>query len=623
MSGVTYKDLETIMAANHWEYDGKNFSYFGEKASAQLKNNILSTLGVDEKTFTILYKTHLKNVYNEAKTSAGSIDLSYKNIPFVHPWLLTASWNAGDRLFWDRFRFASRGDNVILLIAQGDGGYKCVDMGGREADTIAAVHKALQSTTPTPGQDYPNLDVELISRYQKMMDQCAKSASSADALAEWACKYVPSTLLTKHNLMLCVYQEIEEVNGKQKIKLTIPHMAFFQIAPGNYIDPVTHLVSDWEHFLKYPEMHAPMPKMFSNDPGEAALNFLDLNNIVQEGECPTWHKFLERFSADDAEVLKAFLYSIVNVRNAGRQLLYIYDKDGYSGKSVMFNALASLLPERCVQTIQKDSLSNQFGLSKLYGKRLVIIPDNKNTKLIKSEKMHMVLGGDSADIEFKGENSFQLDKIECRIIAAGNVPLEIDPYADHEVSRLIVIKTNMTKELLAEICETDEDGELVVGSDGKYKRKGDSSFATRLKTEAKYFMSECKVSYERLCPTDADIICADSVTQNIFDMVDPEIEVFNEMLNKYFIIGSNQSMTPVELMKQYQYAVDEMEINRVQKIEYAHFRTYLVKRNLIKKSSARSFDGQIVTVMRGISARPDSVFGTAQTSAQTDITELF
>lgn len=602
MADIKYEDLLHIMTDNDWSYDGTNFFAMGDKATAKQKATILSTLKVDEKTFKIAYAQHKKELNKNARGGKNHIENNYTNIQFIHPRLLTADWNRGDREFWGRFKFAARGDNVVLLISQLEGGYRVVEMGGRDADTIATIHQELQKTGANKSE-YANLDIELTTRYRKLMEACAKAATDDNTLAEWACQYIPSTLLKKHPLMLCVYERLIEADEGNRTTLREPEMAFFQFRTGDLIDPVSHLVSDWESFLKLPDMKADMPKMFSNNPDEPALNFIDLAHLAVEGPCPTWDKYMERFSQGEQEVFKAFIYSIYNVNNTGRQLLYVYDKHGYSGKSVMLAAISSLLPPRIVQTLQKDSLSNQFGLAKLYGKRLITIPDNKNTKLVVSEKMHMVTGGDSADIEFKGRDSFRLDKLECRIIACGNTELEIDPDVDHEVTRLITIKPKMTEKLLKECCETDANGELVIGINGKYKMHGDANFAKNLIAEMPAFLFECKKYYDKLCPTDADIICPDDVLANMDDMIDPEVEVFGELLNNYFELGENCVATSSQLMQQFQHAIDELDIAKVQKLDFAHFRTHLKKRNLIRKTTCRNKGGGITAMVRGIAPK--------------------
>lgn len=261
--------------------------------------------------------------------------------------------------------------------------------------------------------------------------------------------------------------------------------------------------------------YQPLPYTDSNSDDYAFIK-LDLKNLVQEGECPIWDLALkERFDTEEeAEVFKAAIWQVYNPKNRSRQLIYLYDPHGRSGKSAMLRAAFSPIKEAQF-AVQKNSLNNNFGFAKVWNKQLVTVGDNKNRMLLKSQIIHTMTGGDEADVEYKGKNSF-MAAFKGHVWANGNVMLDIDTDAEHEVSRLVLFKINKPESAKSILYQTDENGEIIRTIEGTpLLGEGDPSWEDKLVAELPYFLFKCSISYAKYCPHDSDLILPMSMQNRI------------------------------------------------------------------------------------------------------------
>ena len=339
-----------------------------------------------------------------------------------------------------------------------------------------------------------------------------------------------------------------------------------------------------------------MPDTITNDPKRASFNFIDIDAVTSiRGEHPAWDIFLKRMSVDEAEVFKAFVYSVFDAENRGRQALYLYD-GGYSGKSCALNAFMEILGFGLCAAVQKESLNNQFGFSKVWDKRLVIYPDNKNTLLIKSERFHQLLGGDVVDVEYKNRASFSA-KLNCRVIAAGNKPLSIDVNSRNELTRVIPICINLSDDMMREqkIVQLDENGNIVRDPFGNPKVIGDSKFPKDMKDQLLAFLHDCKPAYERLCPNRSDIILPDSIYATLQTFDDESNDLCEDIVSRAFTVSSSHEpvitnvdgtttknyITTAELSAQFRKFVSKNEVYDA--VKYENFLEYLRRKKIIGK----------------------------------------
>lgn len=403
------------------------------------------------------------------------------------------------------------GDGTILITDYRTKTVQTVSLSGRCAlQNLTAACKRARRDANRTFADFFQKDVPKL--FSEVLEETCKGKRSNEDLigAALVKKGLPRVFLREAGLNIRLKRVTDEAG---KLLMQAPSCLWVKNKP------IPFLLSEADLLMHFSELvQLDPPKILSNRTDEACLHRLIIDidapgSIARHGECPTWDKYVKRYTKDEQDVLMAFIWSIFDVSNNGRQMLYILD-NGYTGKSAMLNAIAETLGPELVMTLQKDSLNNQFSLAKIWDKRLVMTPDNKNPNLVRSEKVHMILGGDVADIERKGKESFSF-KLQCKYIASGNTPLKIDTGALHESSRVIVIQPKVDKETMKEYCLTDENGELVLDPEGHPKPKGDPAFKRRLVQEFPFFLAKCKAVYDVVCPGGSDIPLPNSIIEKM------------------------------------------------------------------------------------------------------------
>lgn len=521
-----------------------------------------------------------------------------------------------DRKLFNKIKYALNpfDGSIILLVNMHDANWKAVPLSGGAADRIQLVTLCSQAR-PNHPELFANYYDEIVAYttrpLRKIFSQFRnKQIKDKVSLAAAILQYIPHTLLQNCCVKaLCQKKKVDITEDKAEI-IFIPKTAGLYVSADSLerYDPFAHLVKKAYTLAALPDFQCDMPAIISNKLDEPALHYIDLKAIRREGPTPTWDEFSERFSPDDFKVLEAFIWSIFRAKNKGRQLLYIYDPDGFSGKSVLMSVLSRALGPDISASIQKDSLNNQFSLAKIWDKRLVTIDDNKNRNLIRSEKMHMILGGGWADIEMKGRNSFHA-KLFTKMIAGGNVTLSIDPYAVHERSRLIMIRTRMNEEILKRFCQLDSEGNLVL-KNGKPVMLGDPSFEENLLAEFPAFLTKCRAAYKELCPTDANIVLTEEQVDALFNLADDNDYVYDQVLELGYEVGDSYTMTPFEFQEVFyrtrkliMMKLGDKDVNV--DLSLANFKEYLVKRySSIGVSRPRSKNSRS-RVMTGIRQRTE------------------
>jgi len=297
-----------------------------------------------------------------------------------------------------------------------------------------------------------------------------------------------------------------------------------------------------------------MPIAYASKPNIPCIHYLPLEERLRDRpkkNISTWEEYLTKYTPEEASVFKSWVYSVFDCSNNSRQALYMYDPQGFVGsKSTICNVISWALGEENVGALQKDSLSNQFSLAKVFDKRLVIFGDNKNKNIIRSEKMHLLLGGDIVDVERKGKESFAY-RMRSKVLIASNIMPEIDPHAAHERTRLIIIHPKATPEILRKICVIDENGNPKKDLHGQYVFKGDPWFEDRLKAEFWDFLFVCQDEYSKTCPNHNMIILPPSVANKLWETSPIEHDYFSEFVSENLTVG-NGFVTRLKLMENYQ-----------------------------------------------------------------------
>lgn len=247
------------------------------------------------------------------------------------------------------------------------------------------------------------------------------------------------------------------------------------------------------------------PPAVSWDPNVPAYKQLD-PSILQNGPTPTWDQFTSRL--DFPEHFKAFIWSIFEPRNTGRQALYLYGA-GFDGKSSAFSTIANVLGDRHTMSMNNQSLKNiQFFYGNIYGKRLVLYPDCKVTNVLRTEVIKSLLGSDKVEINKKFKDAFSATVNAKLMIGANRFP-RIDPNDKSERTRLLFLK----------IAEIDKNS------------LGDNTFAPNLRAEIGPFLYQCRAAYEKLCPTHAEFKLPPEMIANIEnDCITSEANILTEFI---------------------------------------------------------------------------------------------
>ena len=342
-------------------------------------------------------------------------------------------------------------------------------------------------------------------------------------------------------------------------------------------------------------------KPYSNDMTVAAMHHLDLNSIIDNSKASTTcNEYLaNRLPESHIECFKAFIWSAYNAENVSRQVVYMYDPDGNSGKTKFISAIFKPLRDIDAVDSAGKSFNGDFGMESCYNSRVLIIPDNKNPLILRYQLMHQLTGGDEILINSKNVRQFTFTP-HLSIWTHSNILPVIDVAAAHERTRIALFHFRLSDKVKKEIYVTDENDELIVDSNGFLTSKGDSSFYDKLLADVPFFLAECKKAYEKLCTTNGDINTL-SISDNLTQLMDADERIIeiNEFCEKYFTVKANakatECLTPTEIKQ----LVDAAKSNKELTIaDFDNIKEHITKINCSgewsKKSHGRRYIPNIV-----------------------------
>ena len=357
---------------------------------------------------------------------------------------------------------------------------------------------------------------------------------------------------------------------------------------GDYVDLIAE---NLEYLWGVPQLCIPMPKIFTNDPTVPCFHYYDLESVkTVEGQYPAWDEFITRFSEEEADVFRAFVWSIFDAENRGRQCLYLLDR-GYSGKSAIINAIANAIGSELHVALSKESLSNQFAFSKIWDKRFVTIGDNKNPNLVRSQAMHSMLGGDIVDVEYKGRDPFP-SRLQCKVFVASNVNLNIDVKARNEYTRVLPIHPDDSDDALIArgIAALNEDGSPRRTSDGNIIVVGDPTWEGRLIDEFRAFLASCYPVYQRMCPKRMDIIIPERSAEILATFDDDRAALLEEILDRNFEITNDETdfIERARMQRAFVEAQKDDETYKEARLTFSEWKEFLRRRYNLEAVRPRS-----------------------------------
>lgn len=198
---------------------------------------------------------------------------------------------------------------------------------------------------------------------------------------------------------------------------------------------------------------------------------LDSSWLV-DGPTPTFDRFLARVS--HPRTLQTFIWKLFDDTDCkGRQMVWGLSR-GNAGQSSFWNAIYRAMQSVAV-SMSKTSYGDKFSESKYYRKRLAIMGDCPDPHFCKSQLVKKLTGGDTGDIEKKGQDSFA-GKLWCRLVVHANTCPEIDTSEQALMTRLLFF-------IVETIPEDTEDRTI----DDKYD------------AEIWHFIYKCKQVHDEVC----------------------------------------------------------------------------------------------------------------------------
>ena len=213
-------------------------------------------------------------------------------------------------------------------------------------------------------------------------------------------------------------------------------------------------------------------KLIPHTPEILSTIQLNCNYVKDYEKPPKWLAYLKDLCRDEngnvdkekAHLLQEWLGLIISNIPVYRvkSCLILFSSLGDTGKSIYLNIITYLLGTYNTINIPIQKLSDNFSLSGAYGKRAIVVGDQKSEDIKDSSIFKQITGGDSLEIEFKGKTKFSYLFNGGLIIACNDLPNFTDDKGGHIFNRLCIVPCtnvipkdkrngNLFNELLEEI----------------------------------------------------------------------------------------------------------------------------------------------------------------------------
>jgi len=595
-SEVVKKFLE-YCKSNDIDYVNKKWIVLKEKVTENFLLNLINSqfVAANPSISSVELLEEFKNSkFNKANGKVNGVQYQLNNYKRTYPIItnLNENWNHVDDVFMENFyySFDASGSSIVWFLRnQKSSTYTAIYPAQCEkterAQIISACSKVKTVNRVTKAEDthansLEDLFAHLVSSFEKTALKIFDISGSKEKCEDRVRKLMKETLplfAVNNSMKLCVivHEKTENFEGVDVPVAYVKDLSFENTtsSPNSRASVWDYLHIAMKNIQTRKDKSIQFPKVYSTVPGVPTMRYLNLEKLGVAGECPNWDFFLKRFTEPEQKAFMAFIYSIFDSENTGRQCLYICDR-GFTGKSVITNVIAEYLGQDLVASIQKNSLDNNFGLAKVWDKRLVVIDDNKNKNIIRSEKIHMLLGQGLADVEYKRRDAF-MAKLQSKLIICGNTYPSINPYATHELTRLILVEPQLNEEILKQIAKKDADGNVIYDSRGKPVYQGDSEFPKKLKQEFPQFLYKCKAQYEELCPSKSNIVIGKEMIERLYDMESITESEFERIFLDNYCPDKDGFISKSDLFAWYVAVIND---GKDKENEFDNFTSFLYKR---------------------------------------------
>ena len=232
---------------------------------------------------------------------------------------------------------------------------------------------------------------------------------------------------------------------------------------------------------------------------------------------PLFNELLGRMKSN-VEPLKAFIWSIFIPGSYCQQYLWIRG-EGNDGKGALTRTLLKLAGSVGIVQNTAPWKGNKHWALPFIDMRLVVFPDFKDGSSMDNGILKSLVCGDRIYVDPKGPQGYMVE-LMCKVIFCSN-----------DMPNLTGSKADLRRIILVEIESTDAFDEHYEGN---------------LWAELPYFLDDCRIAYEKLCPVNQPI-CTDEESAAILqaeqDDKDGDLHSF---FAQNFVRDANAEITPAD-----------------------------------------------------------------------------
>lgn len=301
-----------------------------------------------------------------------------------------------------------------------------------------------------------------------------------------------------------------------------------------------------------PNLVVDMPKTLTNCADTPAFCYVDLNQF-EDGDTPEFDGFMTAIAPEVREVFMACIYACV-FEPCHHSLVVWMHGEGANGKSQFFSAINEYFGGTLVGSMSTKSLSGEFGMEGLIGKRIIIWGDCQNGNALSTNEVHGITGGDTISVNRKNKPIISY-KFKSLLFIGANKSPDIKLNAINETRRVLYVPMgDPDLNVMQKYCETNTDGSIKRHSTGQPMFKS-YDLKAKLVAEMPRIMGKCKDQFHKYCKAPFNQI---TVPPAAFELMAKQCEggqnlVFNDfMLSQFTITGNvNDFVSAIDLNSAY------------------------------------------------------------------------
>ena len=193
-------------------------------------------------------------------------------------------------------------------------------------------------------------------------------------------------------------------------------------------------------------LHLPSSELRPHSPDVLSTMQIACDYIPEKADpayAPVFMSFLRRLVNEDAELVSLMLEIIgLIIGNIPaylyKRMLILYGK-GNTGKTVMRELVMRIIGKENCHSIDLKTLNGRFGVSQIYGKRLIGSGDMSFSAISEIDKVKELTGGDDLNAERKGKDGFSFRFPGFVWMNANALPKFGGDQGTHVYERLLVV----------------------------------------------------------------------------------------------------------------------------------------------------------------------------------------